>query len=66
LFKITILKKSKEITKPGGKDAKANKEVQKNKEYSFDIKKGEEIFNQLIYWGKLSLLTITSSLLLQD
>jgi hypothetical protein len=48
LFKITILKKSKEITKPGSKDAKANKEVQKNKEYSFDIKKGEEIFNQLI------------------
>ena len=57
------LKKPKKATKPGSKDAKANKEVKK-KRVIFYIKKGEEIFNQLMYGDKLSLLTITSSLLL--
>lgn len=48
LFEITTLRKSRKAIKPSSKETKATQLVEENKEYSFDIKKVEKIFDQLM------------------
>jgi hypothetical protein len=47
-FEITTLRKSRKAIKPSSKETKVTQLVEENKEYSFDIKKVEKIFDQLM------------------
>jgi len=48
LLEIAALRNSKKVNKPISKEVKTTKVTSKYKEYSFDIKKVDWIFDQLI------------------
>jgi hypothetical protein len=48
LFEITTLKKPRKAIKPSSKETKATQMVEENNEYSYDIKRVEKIFDQLM------------------